>query len=225
MQKVIIFGNAKLAELAHYYFTNDSVYKIIGFTVNEKYITGREYLGLPLIPFEEIENKFPPNDYKMFVAIGYNKLNTLRANMYYKAKEKGYKLINYISSRASRWDNIEFGDNCFILENQVIQPFVKIGNDVTIWCNSHFGHNTIIEDHCWISPHAAICGGVKIGSYSFIGTNVTIRDNASIGQECIIGAGAIILNDTKDKEVYVAKATETFRLDSTKFQRLMDISK
>lgn len=225
MEDVIIFGNAKLAELAHYYFTNDSPYNVVGFTVNKKYITEKEYLGLPLIPFEEIENQFPPIEYKMFIAIGYKKLNTLRAKMYFEAKEKGYELISYISSRASRWDNIEIGDNCFILENQVIQPFVKIGNNVTIWCNSHFGHNTIIEDHCWISPHAAVCGGVKIGSYSFIGANVTIRDNVSIGKECIIGAGAIILNDTKGKEVYVANATGPYRLDSTKFQRLMNISK
>lgn len=225
MEKVIIFGNTKLAELAYFYFKHDSPYRVVAFTVNEEYVAQNEYLGLPLIPFEEIENHYPPGEFKMFIAIGYKRLNTIRAKKYYEAKEKGYELVSYISSRASHWDDTEIGDNCFILENQVIQPYVKIGNDVTIWCNSHFGHNTVVGDHCWISPHAAICGGVTVGPYSFIGTNVTIRDNVTIGRECIIGAGAIILNDTKDKEVYVAKSTELYRLDSTRFQRLMDISR
>jgi sugar O-acyltransferase (sialic acid O-acetyltransferase NeuD family) len=225
MNRIIIFGNAKLAELAYFYFKNDSKFEVVGFAVNKEYVKSEFFFDLPLIPFESIENVYPPSEFKMFVAIGYSELNSIRENIYYEVKSKGYTLASYISSKASFWNDLVYGENCFILENQVIQPFVKIGNNVTIWGNSHFGHNTIIEDHCWISPHAAICGGVKIGHNSFIGANVTIRDNSQIGSKCIIGAGAIIHNDTRDNEVFIARPTDKYRLDSEKFQRLMNISK
>ena len=152
-------------------------------------------------------------------------MNAIRAGKYNEAKNKGYELISYISSKATHWGDTEIGDNCFIFENQVIQPFVKIGNDVILWSGNHFGHNVVIGDHCFIASHVVVSGGVSIGAYSFIGVNATIRDDVTIGRECIIGAGALILNNTRDKEVYIAKPTELYRLDSTRFEKMMDISR
>lgn len=225
MTKVVVFGTEKLAELAQFYFTNDSPYEVVAFTANESFIKEKEFMELPVVPFEEIEKHYPPDEFKMFIAVGYTRLNTVRAEKYNEAKNKGYELISYVSSKAIRWGDTEIGDNCFILENQVIQPSVKIGNNVILWSGNHFGHNVIIGDHCWIASHVVICGGVSIGPYSFIGVNATIRDDVSIGRECIIGAGALILNDTRDKAVYIARPTELYRLDSTRFEKLMDISR
>ena len=224
MAKVVIFGTEKFAELAHFYLTNDSPYEVVAFTVDEKFIDKKEFLGLPIVPFENVEMNYPPDTYKMFVAVAYKKLNTLRALKYKEAKEKGYELISYLSSKSTHWGDTVIGDNCFIFENQVIQPFVKIGDNVIIWSGNHFGHNVEIGNHCFIASHVVVCGGVSIGPYSFIGVNATLRDDISIGKECIIGAGALILNDTKDKEVYVAKQTERYRLDSTRFEKMMEIS-
>ncbi len=225
MTKVVVFGREKLAELTHFYFTNDSPYEVVAFTVNESFIKEKEFMGLPIVPFEEIEKHYPPDKFKMFIAIGYRRLNTIRAEKYNEAKNKGYDLISYVSSKATHWGDTEIGDNCFILENQVIQPSVRIGNDVILWSGNHFGHNVVIGDHCWIASHVVVCGGVSIGPYSFIGVNATIRDDVTIGRECIIGAGALILNDAAEKAVYIAKPTELYRLDSTRFEKLMDISR
>lgn len=225
MEKVVIFGTEKLAELAHFYLENDTSYKVVAFTVDSQYIKNKEFNGRPVVAFEEIVKLYPPDKFEMFVAIGYKNLNHIRAQKYAEAKAKGYKLISYVCSKATRWPKTEVGENCFILENQIIQPFVKIGNNVVIWGGSHFGHNAQVADHCWISPHAVVCGGVKIGEYSFLGTNVTIRDNVNIGKECIIGAGALILNDVADKEVYTGRPAELYRVDSEKFRIMMDISR
>jgi sugar O-acyltransferase (sialic acid O-acetyltransferase NeuD family) len=224
MTKVVIFGSEKLAELTHFYFTHDSPYEVVAFTVNESYIRNKEFQGLPLVAFEEVEKLYPPDKYKMFIAIGYTRLNTLRAEKYAEAKKKGYELVSYVCTRSVYWGDTEVGDNCFILENQTIQPTVKIGNDVVIWSGNHFGHNVVIGDHCWLSSHIVVCGGVNIGEYSFIGVNATIRDGVSIGRENIVGAGSLILNHTKDKSVYIGKATDLYPLDSTRFERMMDIS-
>ena len=225
MEKVVIFGTEKMAELAHFYFTKDSPYEPVAFTVDKEYIKESKFLSLPVVPFEEIEKYYPPDKFKMFVAIGYTKLNKIRAQKYYEVKNKKYELVSYVSSKITQWGDTQVGDNCFILENQVFQPWVKIGNNVIIWSGNHFGHDVVIENHTWISSHVVLSGYVKVGQYCFIGINATVRDRVTIAPECIIGAGVLILNNTKEKEVYIAKSTEKYLLDSNQFERMMDVSK
>lgn len=224
-EKVIVFGTEKMAELAHFYFTEDSDFEVVAFTVDKEYRKEDKFRGLPLVDFEEVGKLYPPDEYKMFVAIAYKKLNSLRKAKYEQAKEKGYELVTYVNSKITSWGDTKFGDNCFIFENQVFQPGMKIGNNVVIWSGNHFGHDVEIGDHTFIGSHVVACGGVKIGESCFIGVNATLRDAITIADRCIIGAGALILNDTKPEEVYVAKPTEKYPLDSNKFMKILDISK
>lgn len=225
MRDVVIFGTEKMAELAHFYFTHDSPFRVAAFSVNAAYLKATEFRGLPVVPFEEVERRFPPDGYDMFVAIGYKRLNGMRAEKYTQAKQKGYRLVSYLSSKATHWNDTVMGENCFILENQVIQPAVRFGDDVIVWSGNHFGHDVVIGDHCWLSSHIVVSGGVQVGPHTFIGVNVTIRDGVRVGSRCIIGAGAIILKDAADGEVYVARQTELYRLDSQAFERMMEISR
>ncbi len=213
----MIFGTSKLAELAYFYFRYDSPYQVAAFTADADFVDSKEYLGMPLVPFEEISRKYPPEDFKMFVAIGYKRLNFIRAKKYFEAKEKGYSFISYVSSRISCWPDLEVGENCFILEQQVIQPFVKIGDNVIVWSHNHIGHEVVIEEHCFISSMVALCGGAKIGEYTFIGAGATVRDNIKVGKRCIIGAGALIMSNTSDNQVYIREGTKPYKLGSEKF--------
>lgn len=207
MSKVIIFGTGSFGEVVHFYLTKDSPYEVAGFTVHTSHLTDCQFKGLPVFPFETIEKEFPPDQYKMFVAIGYKQLNRIRAKIYEEAKKKGYELITYISSRCTYWGE-SIGDNCFIFEDNTIQPFVKIGNDVVMWSGNHIGHHAIIGDHCFISSHVVISGHVKVGRYCFIGVNASTRENIRIGESCIIGAGSLIIKSTKEKEVYLGNGTK-----------------
>ena len=158
--------------------------------------------NLPVIAFDEIENEYPPEKYKMFVSISFTNLNKLRKKKYQEAKEKGYELISYVCSRATTWPNLDIGDNCFIFEDNVIQPYVKIGNNVILWSVNHIGHHTTISDHCFIASHVVISGSVTVGERCFFGVNSTIRDNIKIAKNCVIGAGAIITKDTVENGIY-----------------------
>ncbi len=215
MKKVIIFGTGDIGQLAHFYLTHDSPYEIVAFTANEEFIKEKDLFGLPIIPFETIEKSRPPDDFDMFVALSYSKLNKVRAEKYHEAKDKGYKLISYVCSRSVYWGDTEIGDNCFIFENQTIQPFVKIGNNVTMWSGNHIGHSAVIGDHCFITSHVVISGHVTIGPYSFLGVNCTLRDGITIAPECVIGAGATVVKDTIPKGVYIGKAAELYQKDSS----------
>lgn len=203
MTKIIIFGTGNIAQMAHYYFKTDSDFEVVAFTVNKEYVLSEKFDGLPVVEFENIEYLYPPSEFKMFIALSYSDLNKIRATKYQEAKMKGYKLVSYISSRCNYLSEFSSGDNCFILEDNTIQPFVKIGNNVTLWSGNHIGHHSVLQDHLFISSHVVISGNCNIGSYTFIGVNSTIGNNVIIATENILGAGAIITRSTKHMDVYV----------------------
>jgi len=220
MKKVVIFGTGDIGQLANFYFTHDSPFEVVAFTVDADYITDKELLGLPILSFENISRHYPPNKYDMFVALSYRNNNRLRAQKFLAAKEKGYTLISYVCSKSVLWGDTEIGENCFIFENQTIQPFVKIGNNVVIWSGNHIGHHSSIGDHCFISSHVVISGHVKINPYCFLGVNSTIRDGITVAKDCVIGAGAVIVKDTAEKGVYIGKAADKYLSDSSKLKRI-----
>lgn len=222
MSKIVLFGTKKMAQLANFYFTHDSEHEVVALTVNEDHIEEKELYGLPIVPFEEITEKYPPDDYKMFIAIAYKNLNMIREAKYNEAKSKGYELVSYFCSKSIHWGDTQIGDNCFIFENQLIQPWVKFGNNVIIWSGNHFGHDVEIGDHTFLASHVVCSGYTKIGMNCFIGVNSTFRDEVKVGNECIIGAGATIIRDVPDKSVHIPKQTEKFRLNSEEFERMMN---
>lgn len=208
MANVIIFGNSSLAELALTYLTHDSPHTVAGFTIDRAVLTTDRFHALPLVAFEDIETRYPPSDFKMFIPISFRRMSHLRAEKYHAAKAKGYELISYVSSRATIWPGFSCGDNCFIFEDNTIQPYVKIGNNVVIWSGNHIGHHSVIKDHVFITSHCVVSGACTIEPYAFLGVNCTIRDETIIAAETLVGAGALILKDTKEFEVYKGMATQ-----------------
>ena len=220
MAKIVIFGAGKIADEAYFYLKNDSPHEIVAFSVDGQYLTDNKKLGLPVVPFEEVQSRFPPTDYKMFVAVGYQDLNHFRAQKYDEAKAKGYELISYVSSRASNVGNVEIGDNCFVLEFAVIQPLSKIGSDVFIWSANHVGHHASVGDHCYIAGNVVISGTTKVEPYCFIGVNATLGHEITVGRESFIGAGSLVTKNVAPKSVYITADTPKYRLDSATFLRL-----
>ena len=218
MAKLVIFGAGDIARLAHYYFARDSEHEVAAFTVDQKYRQADTFLDLPLVPFEEVSNTYPPDEYKMFVALSYAKMNKLREEKYKQAKAIGYELVSYVSSRCSFLTDHPVGDNCFILEDNTIQPFVKIGNNVTLWSGNHIGHDAVIEDHCFLASHIVVSGYVRIGHHSFLGVNATLRNNITIAPETLIGAGAIIMKDTVEQGVYLPERARLFEKKSSEIE-------
>ena len=202
MSKVIIFGIQDFAELAHYYLQNDSEHQVVAFSVNQNYLPDiREFKGLPVVAFEEIEKRFPTSEYKFFAPMSPLKMNRLRESIYNDIKAKGYEMISYISSKATICHN-EIGDNCFILEDNTIQPFTKIGNNVILWSGNHIGHHGVIEDHVLFTSHVVMSGHCKIEKYSTLGVNSTLRDGVKIAEGTFVAMGACITKNTDPWSMY-----------------------
>jgi sugar O-acyltransferase (sialic acid O-acetyltransferase NeuD family) len=159
---------------------------------------------------DAVEGRFPPSDFDAFVALSYRDMNRLRAEKYSAMRAKGYRLASYISTRCSYLSEEPPGDNAFILEDNTVQPFVKIGANVTLWSGNHIGHDSVIEDHCFISSHVVVSGHVRIGSHCFLGVNATLRNGITLAAETLVGAGAVVMKDTANKSVYLARRAELF---------------
>jgi sugar O-acyltransferase (sialic acid O-acetyltransferase NeuD family) len=213
-KKLVIFGLGEQAEVAYSLFTQDSDYEVVGFTVDEDYLNKSSLFDLPIIPFENIEDVFSSNDCDCFVAIGYSKLNQLRRNTFDRVKAKGYKLPSYVSSKALVPMGFSCGQNCLILELNNIQPYVNIGDNVTLWSGNHVGHHSVIEDDCFITSHVVISGGVTVGAGSFVGVNATFRDHINIGKQCVVGAGSYINNDLLDFSVILPPKSKVIKQTS-----------
>lgn len=219
-QALVIFGAGEIAQLAHFYFSTDSNYDVVAFTVDRAFMTSIEFCGLPVIPFEDLANRYTPDTHALFIALSYARLNEVRKDKYLAAKALGYRLATYVSSRATVLNEKRIGENCFVLEDNTIQPFAIIGNNVTLWSGNHIGHHSTIRDHCFIASHVVVSGGVEIDEACFIGVNATLRDHIKVGKKCVVGAGAILLADADPEGVYIGQATERSKVPSSRLKKI-----
>ena len=199
MKKVVIFGTGQLAQVAAFYFDHDSDYEVSAFTVDKQYIEDDTFMGKPVVAMEDVDRIYPPSGFSMFIAIGYSGMNTNRESKFFWAKEKGYCLVSYVSSKATVWPEI-ISENCFILEDNTIQPYVNIGNNVTLWSGNHIGHHTSIGDNTFITSHVVVSGNVTVGKNCFLGVNSTFRDAISVADFTLIGAGCYISKSIVEPE-------------------------
>jgi sugar O-acyltransferase (sialic acid O-acetyltransferase NeuD family) len=203
MAKIIIFGVLDTAELAHFYLTHDSEHEVVAFTVNREYLNDTSFKGLPVVAFEDVQTLFPPSDYHFFAPMTGRTMNRNREKVYNEAKAKGYRFISYVSSKATTFGN-QIGENCFILEDNTIQPFTTIGNNVVLWSGNHIGHHGRIDDHVFFTSHVVMSGHCHIQSHCFFGVNSTIRDYLTLAQGTLLSmASALTKSTTEPWGVYV----------------------
>ncbi len=202
-KKIFIIGTGEFAEIAYEYFTHDSHYEVAGFCVNRDYLTTEILHGLPVYAYEEVEQKFPKDEFLAFVGIPASDMNRTRTRFYRDLKSRGYSFATYVSSKAFVWRNAVIGENTFIFENNTIQPFVTVGNNCILWSGNHVGHRTVIQDNCFIASQAVISGYCEIGAGSFIGVNATLNDSVKIAENCLIGSGSLVVKNTEPEKIYV----------------------
>lgn len=207
-RKAVIFGVSAFAEIAAVYLREFSDYEVVAFTVDRDYIERESILGIPVVPFENIEQSHPPDGFEMFVAVGFKNVNRLRTDLVARCKGRGYRMLSYIDPRALLTAENTFGEHVFIFEANVIQPFVTIGSNTILWSGNHIGHHSRIGSNVFIASHVVISGHVSIGDNTFVGVNATLRDGVKVGTFNVIGAGSSIMKDTPDRAVFRGPKTD-----------------
>jgi sugar O-acyltransferase (sialic acid O-acetyltransferase NeuD family) len=213
--KVVIFGTKDTAELAHWYLMNDSVYDVVAFTINKQYMKEEIFNGLPVVPFDELEKYYSPDEFLFFSPMTGTKMNNNRKKIYEEGKRKGYTFISYVSSKATVCGN-KIGENCFILEDNTLQPFTEIGNNVIMWSGNHIGHHGKIEDHVFFTSHVVLSGHCHVKERAWFGVNSTIRDGLTIGEGCLIGMGSVVTKSTENDGLYMGSPAKKQDIPASK---------
>lgn len=221
-KRLVIIGDSAFAEVAYECFTHDSEYEVIGFSVESAYIKKDELFGLPIVAFEQLENHFKPAEVEFYAALVYTQLNRLRTRLYTSAKAKGYRPASYISSRAFVWHNVLLGEHCFIFEDNTIQPFARIGDNVVLWSGNHVGHHSIIRDNCFIASHVVISGFCDIGDNTFIGVNATLSNNVAVARDNWIGLGVVIVRNTQPNQLFKGEQSEPAKIPALHFFKVKE---
>lgn len=216
-RKLLIVGDSAFAEVAYECFTHDSDFEVVGFCVEREFLKRDELFGLPVVVAEDIESRFDPAETWFYAAIVYTRLNRVRERLYESFKAKGYKPASYVSSRAFVWRNVAVGEHCFIFEDNTVQPFVRIGDNVVLWSGNHIGHHSVVEANCFIASHVVVSGFCKIGRNSFLGVNATISNNVTIGDDNWIGLGVTIVRDTPADSLYKGQRFEASPTPASEF--------
>lgn len=224
MARVVIFGSGRGADTAFRYLTHDSAHEICAFAVDAAFITERTFHGLPVVEYETVTSTFPPDAFHMFVALGFQGMNRVRADRYLDAKARGYRFISYVSSRLSAIEAPRIGENCFILDNQCINLDVTIGNNVTMWSGNHVGDRTAIGDHVWMSSHVSLAGDVVVGEGCFLGVNSSVSNAVRLGAHTFVGAQTLIDKDTPPDSVYIAQSAKQVPISSEKFLAMLRVT-
>ena len=192
---LVLIGDSAFAEVAFQYFTHDSPHEVVAFSVERAYMKRDMLFDRPIVPFEELSERYDPAHHAFFAALVYTDRNRLRTRLYESAKAQGFQPASYISKQAFVWPEAAVGEHCFIFEHNVVQPFTRIGNNVILWSGNHVGHHSSIGDHCFLASHVVVSGFVQVGEACFLGVNASIGNNVTIGAHSIIGAGALVLRD------------------------------
>jgi sugar O-acyltransferase (sialic acid O-acetyltransferase NeuD family) len=219
-KRIVIFGLGDLARIAHFYFKHDSDFDVVAYTASAEFIKEKEFMGLPVVPFETVAESHPPSDFGFFTGVGYSRVNKNRTEIFGQAKAMGYEMVTYVCSKATTWPDLSVGEGTFIFEDNVIQPFVKIGSNTVLWSGNHIGHDSTIGDNIFIASHVVISGHCRVGDNTFIGVNATVRDGITIGKACVVGAGTVLLRDAPDGTVYKSVSTPPAELNSEQLRRI-----
>jgi sugar O-acyltransferase (sialic acid O-acetyltransferase NeuD family) len=200
-RKTLIFGTGDMGALCHHLLTEDARREVIGFTVERRFMNGVEFLGLPVVAFEEVASEFAPARFDMLVALGPGERNRLRARVFAAVTGLGYGMASYVHSSVNLPANACIGRNCLIFENVVVQPWARLGDNIVIRPLVCVGHHVNIGNHAFVGPQASLLGHSSIGERSLIGAGAVVGARVEIGRDSIVDANAVAMVSVPSRSV------------------------
>lgn len=139
-------------------------------------------------------------EYELFVAIGNN---TIRKNLLTELEHAGACIATLIHPSCVIGELVDIGVGTVVMAGTVINCCSRIGKGCIINTGATVDHDNVIEDYAHISPGVHTAGTVMIGKGTWLGIGSTIKNNLQIIDGCIIGAGAVVVEDITEVGTYV----------------------
>ena len=135
-----------------------------------------------------------------FVAIGNP---TIRETIQGRLESQGKTVASLIHPAALIGHGVTIGDGTVLMAGAVINPGTEIGRGCIVNTCVSVDHDCKVGNFAHISVGAHIAGAVELGARTWIGIGACISNNITVIDDCIIGAGAVVVRDIVEKGTYV----------------------
>jgi len=217
-KELVIYGNGQMASMLYSYLIKD--FNIVAFTTDSVAINSSNFLGLPVVPFDELRNKYDPKKFAIIIAVGFSDMNSLRVSRYEMVKAMGYSVMSYTHPTVEL-TNCQIGENVIILENTSIHPGSTIEDCTFISSNTNIGHDCIVRKGAWINGCVGVGGSTIIGKNCFIGIGAVIVNNIELSEMTYIGANSLVSKNTGPGDVLISKSADLIPMKSVNFLKLI----
>ncbi len=150
-------------------------------------------LGVPLIGTDNMLSTLRAEGLRFaFVALGDNRL---RQQLTTQARELGFQLANAISRHATISSSVHLGQGVAIMAGANLGPETRLGDGVIVNTHASVDHDGQLADFCHLAPGVTLAGCVKVGARTFVGTGTSVIPQVTLGEDSVIGAGAVVVRD------------------------------
>ena len=196
-EKLIIIGVNGHGKVVADVALAEGKYKEIAFLCN--FEKKKECMGFPVIGKNaDAINYIHEADF--FVAIGEGEL---RSTIMEELSSKGATFATLIHPSVVLGSRVEIGEGTVVMAGVVIQAETQIGKGCIINTSSSVDHGCELGDYVHVAVGAHVCGQVRIGAHTWVGAGAIIKNGTIICSECIIGLGAAVVKNIKEKGIYI----------------------
>lgn len=136
----------------------------------------------------------------IFIAIG---CNSTRKNFQEILEKNGASIPVLIHPSSIIGYGVNIKPGTAVMGGSVINCCSEIGNGCIINTGVTIDHDCVIDDYVHLSPGVHLAGAVKVGKESWLGIGSAVINNITVSENCIIGAGAIVINNLTEPGTYV----------------------
>lgn len=198
--KSVIIGAGTYGEVYLAYLQEAGI-DIVGFLDDDKKYERQQVGGVPVLgPVRLLETLKESDDVRaVYCPLGNNKL---RVKFLMYARELGYEIPNYIHSSVIISPNVTIGKGVYILLGTTIMPHTVIKDYVMISMGVRLAHHNVLEEGVFLSTGCNFGASIHANNYAYCGISSTIMTGVrELGEDCLIGAGAVVIKDVPDKAV------------------------
>lgn len=184
---------------------------ILGFTDVDQQLHNSPIQGVRYLGDDNEVYKYSPADILLVNAIGSIGSTKMRKQIYETFKSKGYSFASCIHPSAIISSEVILAEGVQIMAGTIIQTGSQIGVNTIINTRSSVDHGCVISPHVHVAPGVTLSGGVRIGTGAHIGSGSTVIQEVCLHEFCIIGAGAVVLEDVPAHRTYVGVPAKEVR--------------
>lgn len=200
--RVVIFGVSGHSKVIIDIIERADSFELVGFVDNET-SAGTSVLGYDVLgndsslPELMVKHKFS----RGIIGIGDNYVRS-RIASYVDTLNASFEFINCVHPSAEISDHIQIGTGNVVMAGATVSTSAKIANHCVINTNSSLDHDCTMDDYSCLGPNSAVGGNTRIGKFAFVGIGASVFQDLSVGVNCLIGGGSVVIRDTKANSVY-----------------------